>query len=418
MSMDNISNLSKAQKASFWLALSSLSIHLLWYHGAKSLLDLAAALSLFVILLNRGESFFRLSIYQIIWCVFLICLPLSYMFSYSLYNSPIDKKLLWESIRTALICLGLHISINHTRIEICNKLIMSLMLCALLGGGAGFVDWVAKGFAGRTSAGAQIINLYAAVLTSATLIVFVYFFNLRQRILRYISLLAVTLGLLGVVASGSRSALIVLLALIFVISVYKTRGRIRYYALGSIVALCLCVVSLTAVQNRIYDGYEDVSQYFNEGATLEEKTTSIGLRLEMWIASAEAISENPFFGYGNKPLDDIFKERILNKKSPEMFKIFNHVHNDLLQAELSRGIFGLLICILFIFYPMWISVKLDMHNKEWIFTLAFSYFLIGLSDVLLVNSVSLVFYLVVMSLLLIPCKSYKVVKSEHGLGEN
>lgn len=414
MSMFFLLKFSKIQKNSVWLLLGSISIYLVWYHGSKPLLDLAAILSLFIIVCNGKKSFSSLNIYQVVWCALLLCLPLSYMFSYGLYGSELDEKLLWESVRTALICISLYVSINSTRIEISKQLIIALMLCAFFGGAAGFVDWVAKGFSGRTSAGAQIINLYAAVLTSTTLIVFFYFLDLKKSALKHMCLLTVFLGLLGVIASGSRAALIVLLAFIFAVSVYKNHGRARYYALGSIAVLFLCVVSITAVQDRIYDGYEDVNKYFNEGATLEDKTTSVGLRLEMWIASVEYISENPLWGYGNKPLNEIFEKRILNKNSPQMFKEFNHVHSDIIQAELSRGVFGLLVYVMLIFYPIWVSAKLRLHNKEWVFVLASSYFVLGFSDVMLVKAVSLVFYLVVMSLLLIPCKNYNFIKSEHG----
>ena len=180
------------------------------------------------------------------------------------------------------------------------------------------------------------------------------------------------------------------------------RGKFKKYIVIALLIGLPAVLSFGPVQSRISTAVTELQNYFQADVTEAAQSTSVGIRLEMWYLSGMYILDNPLKGYGNKPLSDVFSEQIIDESSPRSLNQFHHVHSDILQSFLSRGVFGVLVYLLLIFYPIWIAYRNDLVNKETIAVFSTAFFLTGLSDVVLIKAVSQVFYLAVVTLMLIP----------------
>jgi O-antigen ligase len=90
---------------------------------------------------------------------------------------------------------------------------------------------------------------------------------------------------------------------------------------------------------------------------------SIGLRLEMWKVSVQAIREAPWFGHGALYLQTLITERFH----------FEHNHNQYLSWLVTGGVSGLAIGLLFLAIPWFVSAGLPLHDRL-IITLAVSVF--------------------------------------------
>lgn len=90
---------------------------------------------------------------------------------------------------------------------------------------------------------------------------------------------------------------------------------------------------------------------------------SIGVRLEMWKTSLQAIAEAPLFGHGSLYLQHLITQRYG----------FEHNHNQYLSWLVTGGVFGLAIGLLFLAIPWIVSAGLSTPDRL-IITLAVSIF--------------------------------------------
>ncbi|WP_445005965.1 O-antigen ligase family protein [Halomonas mongoliensis] len=172
---------------------------------------------------------------------------------------------------------------------------------------------------------------------------------------RWLALLIVgaLFGFMGSLFSGSRGGWI---GLPFIaLALYKGYGRylaLRYQA--TLAGLLLVVAGLayaiphTGVADRIDHGISDVQRYISG----ESRTSSLGARFEMWRAAAIVIPERPLTGWGENGYIARAAELVDEERVGVAVARYSHVHNEVLDITVKRGLLGLATLLLLYFVPM------------------------------------------------------------------
>ncbi|WP_444984252.1 O-antigen ligase family protein [Halomonas mongoliensis] len=177
----------------------------------------------------------------------------------------------------------------------------------------------------------------------------------QPRSRRWVALLVLgaLFGFMGSLFSGSRGGWI---GLPFVaLALYKGYGRylaLRYQA--TLAGLLLVVAGLayaiphTGVADRIDHGISDVQRYISG----ESRTSSLGARFEMWRAAAIVIPERPLTGWGENGYIARAAELVDEERVGVAVARYSHVHNEVLDITVKRGLLGLATLLLLYFVPM------------------------------------------------------------------
>jgi len=203
----------------------------------------------------------------------------------------------------------------------------------------------------------------------------------------------------SVFASGSRGAWLGLVAVVGV-SGFLLILRLRMswkVTVPFVLVLTLGLLALLQtpqVQQRIAHGQSDMHQYFSGG----KRTTSLGLRLEMWRSAWDGFIENPLTGMGAASLGERWQGV---EHDYHLVSFSPHVHNDFLEAAHSRGLLGLVSVSLILFTPIYFGwrYRKRVYGKVLV-TACSGFLLVGLFDTFLVMKFALFYYVVLVSVLL------------------
>ncbi len=160
-------------------------------------------------------------------------------------------------------------------------------------------------------------------------------------------------GILGSLFSGSRGGWIGFPLVLLVL--YRGYGRhlpLRMKALAAAAimlgALLVYALPQSGVQARVHEAFDDVSRY----ASGESRTSSVGARFEMWKGATQLILDKPLTGWGDngyqQGMQALADEGVID---PGVL-IFDHAHNEFLDAFAKRGIFGLVALLALYIVPM------------------------------------------------------------------
>jgi O-antigen ligase len=184
-------------------------------------------------------------------------------------------------------------------------------------------------------------------LFSAAILSILASYELSRR-KKWIAYTLATIGILACLLSHSRGPTTLFVVMLAVTSfwIIIRRASIQTYILIAIAALVsyFVVINDQEFQKRIDRTIGNTTAYFTEGGN---KNSSIGIRFELWKSAIAAFQEKPIFGNSipefMKLKENMIKEGLIHKNSAS----FTHVHNDTLQWLGTRGLFGLLIFVVF-----------------------------------------------------------------------
>ena len=382
----------------------SISIYTLWYHGSKTIMDIAGLFALFYIFSNLQKVRDTLTKTDYKWLIILFSLFLSYALSFCIHGLDLDYEYSKITLRLCLISAAIYtiVRVNSDNLRnLENTIPTALMLCSLLGGAAGLYYWALSDFTARISVGTHLINIYAGTLTASTSATTVaIFFGNKSIAKKSIYTIAVLLGSLGIFASGSRAAFIslFLIGIIYFLSIKESRKN-RIFYLGLLSMLIILSIQIPAINKSIDRTVQNVSEYFQDETYLAARNTSIGIRLEMWQAAIHAFLSKPIVGNGSSELAPLIKDQLSSGERSSLIGKFTHVHNDFFQALLSRGVLGGIILILLFYYPYRYRKSIPSSLRHSLIMIIASYILCGLTDAMLVNTMSLSFYLITVSII-------------------
>lgn len=236
-------------------------------------------------------------------------------------------------------------------------------------------------------------------------------------------------GLGATVLSGTRGGWIalVLAAILFLTYARLLHSRrVRLLLIGSF-ALFASTFFIPAfgVQERVGQGVHDVQTWLDGGSAL----SNVGIRLELWKGARYIIADNPVFG-----LDPLTVRAELRKLAEQgtiqdVVLPFEHLHNDLLQAQASGGVFGLLaylgiLAAPFAFFARAVGRSAGPGGKrasqQFAPALAgmlvvLSYFSFGLTEVIFWSLKGSMFYVLMVALLMGFCLNAKTeMETQRG----
>jgi len=206
----------------------------------------------------------------------------------------------------------------------------------------------------------------------------------------FLSLLAIVFGVAAVLLSGTRGALLsaLLMSIICAFFVIRylniNRKVIGIMFFGALSAVLLVGVFSDSMQHRVVTGYKNASLWF-EG---KNKTSSVGLRLEMYKASMLALKDMPLLtGYGYRNANPIVA-KYADPSAQRTIAGFNHLHNAYISNLLFNGVLGLMALLLVLFFPIK-TFYFGLSSKEhqvWAFSgilLCLGYASFGVVNILL-----------------------------------
>lgn len=122
--------------------------------------------------------------------------------------------------------------------------------------------------------------------------------------------------------------------------------------------------------------------------------TSVGIRLQLWMLAPELIKIEPLLGHGNEQ-QKILKIKLDNNDiSNQVFNYASqHYHNQFLNNMVKSGIFGLVLILGILFYPLMVIKSLPPLDKHITIGLVSLFFIAGLTDVPFNHPQPLILYL-------------------------
>jgi O-antigen ligase len=410
----------KIQRAILYCLLLSLISYGFNYHIGKVLIHLATLLSIAnIIMAIKNRSLTNISADKpiVIMASLLIISSVITLIYHITFDNPISDRhftnIFYPTLLFSIILPSLSIKKYESEI-ITYTAIASCFVMA----GSGIIDYVSNGNPGyRTSGFLNMPIIYAScmvMLNSWVSAVFFKYLLSRNWIVAAVCFLAVCTGFSAVLFTASRGPIIANVIVIIVLFIHylfslpsnkeKLSSLITVTSLLIIVALLLQQSALVDnIKNRFQHGINNVSTGF-EGQ--KRKPTSTGIRLDMWEASLVTVMDFPLTGIGSGNHVHYFptldKEKRININTDIIIR-YDHMHNDFIQAWLSKGIIFGTIVFLFIIYPSLLFFSQIKNNNSSIigFAVCLCFLLCGLTDVPAHNAASLTLFLLIMCLLLL-----------------
>lgn len=231
-------------------------------------------------------------------------------------------------------------------------------------------------------------------------------------------------GLGATILSGTRGGWIalVLAAILFLTYARLLQGRrVRLLLIGSF-ALFASTFFIPAfgVQERVGQGVHDVQTWLDGGSAF----SNVGIRLELWTGAGTIIAEHPLFGLDPATVRAELRQLAAQGKIQDVVLPFEHLHNDLLQAQATGGVFGLLaylgiLAAPFAFFARSVGTGVRREMPQFAPALAgmlvvLSYFGFGLTEVIFWSLKGSMFYVLMVTLLMGFCLNAKEMDTQRG----
>ena len=178
-------------------------------------------------------------------------------------------------------------------------------------------------------------------------------FQPRPRLWTGLMLVGFFAGLVATLLSGARGGWLVL-PFIVGLCFWQYRGDFLKHHLWAALAVMLVVLASaylmpqTGVKHRLNLAMEELTSYGDQ----DQSESSVGVRLAMWRAGLELAAEKPLLGWGDEAFLRPLQERVAHPRTRRMIGTFDHLHNELLDAQVKRGLLGSLGLLALYFVPL------------------------------------------------------------------
>lgn len=166
-------------------------------------------------------------------------------------------------------------------------------------------------------------------------------------------LIAAMMGVASSFFSGARGgwiALPVMLVLLYLCFRSLIRRRVLWLGFLLVTGLVavLYVIPSTGVQLRLEQMSEGLGAYLR-GTYVDQ---SIGVRLEMWRAALTIATQKPWLGWGESAYLEPMLQLIAQPEIREQVAGLDHLHNDVLDTLVKRGLLGLMALLAVYMVPL------------------------------------------------------------------
>lgn len=257
------------------------------------------------------------------------------------------------------------------RIEIPDKLIVLAMFVSILVSLTDILIDIAQGIDHRLQGTNP--NAFGPIQLCMSGILLVYFIKRPESLMRWPALAGFIFGIANVIFSKSRNTWFTLAILSIFFVIYLSRSQLAWKKLAVIAAITLLFFGsylLPIVKARVDQSIVNINRYLaTDDYRDASRTTSIGVRLELWKTGWHIFLENPLLGVGVggfKPAARANSERYQVNEAVHRYK---YVHNQYLAALATRGVPGLVLLLLVLCLPIYIA----MSQKAFAFEIGFSH---------------------------------------------
>jgi len=230
------------------------------------------------------------------------------------------------------------------------KILMALKLGVIIAGGIVWIEWLLGGSDDRLS-GMFNPNTFGDIVVVMLWMSLINADKESEKAYRY-TIVGIVLGTSAVVVSGSRASMLVYMILLLLYSVllYKNKAlNAKVYRMLFVGVFTFgAVVYLNGtIMNRATLAVSEVAAWEKE----ENKTTSVGARLEMYRTGIQAFLDSPLIGYGYRNANDV-ASRYTEGKIKEQIAGYSHLHNEYLTNMVNAGIVGLIMLLALFLMPL------------------------------------------------------------------
>ncbi|WP_196061735.1 MULTISPECIES: O-antigen ligase [unclassified Serratia (in: enterobacteria)] len=337
--------------------------------------------------MDISYSIILIGLVKIIWTLVLY----RHMQDYGLGNTQLDagKKLLVGGV---LIFYISHFSHYLATINYRQYLLAGFSLAFILATGFGIYQ-VYHGI-DRIDLSTNRATIAAYIYSALSILLIYLLIKLKHSTGYHIATVAIIImSFLIVVMTGTRAAILSHLLLILLTMLFHFR-KIHLKPLLVVVAL-VGVVGMASYSKYIKPKIEQTSteiMLYQKG----DDFSSLGSRFSLWSVGLKIFVQHP---YGNtvEARHTQAAEIIVNdpKNQTAMVYIDSHLHDELLEAASLQGIVGLLAVLFFYGYIITLSL---MQKNTPLLMIGCCMIIYGLSDVLLISSESLLFYMACIAL--------------------
>ena len=320
-------------------------------------------LSIGVWLLSFMAIFFRvpeLSVWERNFSILLIIYALVSLLSLYLHEEFKDPYM-----RSTLIYLYVFpVLLSMGFLDIKKQWLIYVLLLAVL---ASFLvlikEYLYGGSRGNVAHGTPIVYGNVSLMSSCLIFTLLFSSNIN-RPLKLLMVLGFFMGVAASIWSQSRGGWLLLpVTVIFVLFFYfyhhKGMLKKRYFLLFCtiVISLLIVVVNNKYVKNRVDATVQNVENYF-EG----NRSSSIGVRFELWRASLSAMTTSPFWGVGREGFRDHVRDMADQDVIVRQATHHEHSHNDYLWILATKGIVGLAAYAALMLYLLFAFYRAAIHN--------------------------------------------------------
>ena len=220
-------------------------------------------------------------------------------------------------------------------------------------------------------------------------------------------LIAFWLSLPPIILSETRGIwLAFTLSIIFIIiaKCIKNPPSKKHILLTFIFTAVLTSTGAFLFKDKINERYNQTI-YEIERIQSNDYSTSIGLRLQMWMLTPELIKQKPILGHGQEQREILKGKLKSGEISNQLFYFASaHYHNQFLDKVVKSGVVGLMFVILLLLYPLMIIKNLPPSDAYMVIGLVSLFSIAGLTDVPFNHAQPMMLYLLFLVPICSRCK--------------
>lgn len=229
----------------------------------------------------------------------------------------------------------------------------------------------------------------SAYIYSTLSMLFVYLLYVQRKPGCYLlAALAIVLSFVVIILTGTRAAIIFHLLIIAVMTFYYFQKIHIKSTLIVLIIAALAIVTLykSYIHPKIEQTYNEVTLY-QEG----KDNTSLGARFSMWTVGIKNFVNAPFGQSMQSRFDYTDKYTTQNPQFRSSMEFINvHLHDETIEAISLQGVFGGFALLWLYISICWVALR--ERNTPLLFTMS-GLIAYGLSDVLLLSSEAILFYI-------------------------
>lgn len=198
----------------------------------------------------------------------------------------------------------------------------------------------------------------AISLAMMSLAIAIYWGIKKEYKLLVLSILCSFSGILASGLSGARGGWIsipIILTLILYFA-YKKLSKKFVIIISSSIAILIMTITLssqTNILNRIKIAQDEFISYVENN----NKSTSVGARLDMWQSGLRGFKEKPLLGWGKNQYMELKKQQLEQGIIAPSTYSFNDAHNQYIDSLVKRGLFGFLGLLSVLLIPLFYFLK-------------------------------------------------------------